>query len=310
MSIHSRLKASVTVMLASLLSACVSSTSLPTQAPIARADATRRASKNALLYSASNYYGGVTIYTFPQGQEVASFNVPGGPSGLCSDSRGDVFIAEPYGKKVEEYAHGATSPMATFDYSPNPYGCALDNTSKYLAVAGGAGSVGIFDLSKKKSKPTNYTYSGVQSFFFCTYDDQGNLFVDGTNGGGINLLLELRKGQASLRLVKLGFKMPYSATVQWDGAYLAIYAGGNNNYLKVLRVKVDNYRAKIHARVVLKSPEPFTSQLWIQGNSIISPVNRSADLAWWSYPAGGKPTGTISGGEYLFGVTVSVAPSL
>lgn len=306
MRTHNRLRVYWMLALTATLCACASSAPVPTKGLPAASQLT---SSGSLLYFSSGDYGPVMVYTFPEGQEVASFDVPGIPAGLCSDKQGNVFMAEPYGQKVEEYPHGATSPTATFDFPPSPYGCAVDEGSTYLAVANEAGSVGVFNLSTKESKPATYTYPGIESFFFCTYDDQGNLFVDGADSDAIIRLLELRKGESSLSLVKLGAKIPYSASIQWDGTYLAISDGGSNKDSSVLRVKVKNHRAKIHARVTLRGPEPYTSQFWIQGNAIISPENRSANVAWWSYPAGGQPTGIIYQVGYAFGVTISVAPS-
>jgi hypothetical protein len=213
-------------------------------------------------------------------------------------------MAEPYEKVVEEYAHGATYPMRAFNYPGDPYGCAVDNTSTYLAVTS-AGSVGVFDLSSSGS-PTTYTYPGIQIFFFCTYDSQGNLFVDGTGGSGTTLLFELPKGKSALKLVKLRAKIPYSGTVQWDGQYLAIYVLRGLKSGEVLRVAVNKYRATIKQRVLLKGPRPYTSELWIQGGLLVEPEDRSANLALWNYPAGGKPTLIIPNAGYPFGVTVSV----
>ncbi|HEX3456333.1 MAG TPA: hypothetical protein VHR97_00110 [Candidatus Baltobacteraceae bacterium] len=217
----------------------------------------RRAKTGALLYSASNQYGTVTIYTYPQAQEMTSFNVPGDPAGLCSDKAGDVFMAEPYGRMVEEYKHGQTSPSASFSFPPSPYGCAVDDASKQLAVANEGGSVGIFDLSSKGSNPTTYTYPGIESFFFCSYDSQGNLFVDGQAFSGPTLLFELRKGQSSLKIVKIPVTLPYSATVQWDGTYLAVYNSGKNNYAKVLRVAVNNSERRSKGVSFSRGHEPI-----------------------------------------------------
>jgi len=306
LNILSLLRAASLSFILAMLAGCSPSPQAAT--PVSgQPSAVARAKSGALLYSASIQYGTVTIYTYPQAQEVTSFNVPGDPAGLCSDEAGDVFMAEPYGRMVEEYKHGQTSPSASFSFPPSPYGCAVDDASKQLAVANEAGSVGVFDLSSKGSNPTTYTYPGIESFFFCTYDNQGNLFVDGQAFSGPTLLFELRKGQGSLKLVKFPVILPDSATVQWDGTYLAVYVSGKNNYAKVLRVAVQNYRAKIKGRVVLSGPRAYTSQFWIYDGVIISPEDRSSNLAWWKYPAGGKPEQIINNAGYPFGVTVSAA---
>lgn len=164
MKITSLLRASSLGFILAILAGC--SPSLQVATPVSGLpSAVARAKSGALLYSASLQYGTVTIYTYPQAQEVTSFNVPGDPAGLCSDKAGDVFMAEPYGRMVEEYKHGQTSPSASFSFPPSPYGCAVDDASKQLAVANEAGSVGVFDLSSKGSNPTTYTYPGIESFF-------------------------------------------------------------------------------------------------------------------------------------------------
>lgn len=163
-------------------------------------------------------------------------------------------------------------------------------------------------VSSRGSKPATYAYSGIESFYFCTYDDQGNLFVDGQAFSGPTYLFELRKGQSSLDIVKAP-TLSDIAPIQWDGADLAIYVGGGNDDARVLRVAVRKYRAKVEGKVNLKGPQGYSGQFWIQGSTIIGPEDRSANLALWNYPEGGKPAQIVQDAGYPFGVTVSAGSS-
>ena len=74
-----------------------------------------------------------------------------GPDGICSDKKGDIWVANNLAADVVEYKHGGTSPKATLS-DPNvyPVGCSVDPMTGNLAVtnifttSGGQGSVAVY----------------------------------------------------------------------------------------------------------------------------------------------------------------------
>ncbi|HEY6487463.1 MAG TPA: hypothetical protein VIX83_13860 [Candidatus Cybelea sp.] len=301
--------ASVRICITSaILSACGGPAAPPGVAAAAPQSVGLKAAKsgNALLYVSTDYYGTVSIYTYPQGKLSASFDVPGVPSGMCSDTSGHVFIAEGYAGIVAEYAHGGTTPIATFSLSPSPYSCAVDPTTGNLAATSEAGKVGVFDPNSSGSPPTLYTYPGVQGYYFCSYDGQGDLFAVGYSSGAASLL-ELKKGAAALKPVKVPFKLSFAAAIQWDGTYLAVGASHTRKEATIDRLEITHFRAKVKGRVLLKGVASYTSEFWIQSGAIISPNYYNENVAWWKYPQGGQTEKTITNVDHAFGLTISAA---
>jgi hypothetical protein len=106
--------------------------------------------------------------------------------GLCSDKHGNVFA--PHVNFIYEYAHGGTTPIATLgDEGYRPVGCSVDPTTENLAVANyrtsamssQAGNIAIYKRSK--GNPEFYSEPVIQYYLSCSYDDVGNLFLDGRN---------------------------------------------------------------------------------------------------------------------------------
>ncbi len=272
------------------------------------AGASAKAKAGALLYVTSPYgYEGVNVYTYPQGALVDSFNDPGVPNAMCTDKFGNIYMAESYGQAVSEYAHGGTQPIATLKDPHTPFSCSIDEAAKTLAVGNETGSIAVFGLGSTSKGPTLYTYTGVLGFFFCTYDTAGDLFAAGQTASG-GQLFELRQGQSTLEPVSMPFRVDPFAPIQWDGTYLAVQALPKGRSFTYDRVDVRNFRGKIKGRVTLKAAPGGGSEFWFQASSVIAADSRGSDVAWWNYPAGGKPIQTIpNAGTNIVGVVVSIA---
>src|SRR5580704_15964905 len=156
------------------------------------------AKSEELIYAVGGC-GGTCVLSYPQGKLVGELTgVDGGAD--CSDSNGNVFISEQ--TAVVEFAHGGTTPIATYDTPETPpLGCSVDPESGSLAVVNGE-DIAVFPAGSRN--PTNYaTMLNAQ---YCGYDNNGNLFVDGFNGQGVGLS-ELPKGSSSFE--KLSFDQTY-----------------------------------------------------------------------------------------------------
>ena len=182
-------RCALSVSAAALLSACGGSQSLiaaPGAMPQTHATADRggswmlpEAKSSTLLYVGTG--DNVYVLSYPQGKLIGSLNVSG--NDLCSDKTGDVFIPTG-GYQILEYAHGGASPIQTLETGDIPLGCAVDPTTGNLAVtqeASGAGEVAVFANAKYPS--TWYRDSFIYTYGLCGYDDQGNLFIDGSGTG-------------------------------------------------------------------------------------------------------------------------------
>jgi hypothetical protein len=267
--------------------------------------ATPSSERDGLLYVSLPY--SVEIYTYPNGKPFASISIPSGPSGMCADKAGNVYVTETNGL-VAEYPHGATTPTASARVFGTPHSCTVDHVTGKLAVSNENGSIAIF--TNFPSTPTLYNVPETGSLYFCTYDSSGNLFVDGRWYQGVkqhssNGLLELPKNGSSLTAVRLPFGIIRTgAGIQWDGHYLAIQALRNSHTFD--RVSVRDFHGTVVSTVTLSGEPSFDRyQFAFKDGRVIKPGADSKGVGFWRYPAGGRVQKRIKIHDYTFGITIS-----
>lgn len=275
------------------------------------------AKREALLYADASAGSAHAVYVFsyPKGKLVGTISEPSAQYqlGLCSNARGDVFVTslsnDYFGGVVYEYAHGAAKPRETlYESGVWPWGCAVDPTTGNLAVA----SINLDSLAswvevyqKAKGMPQDYYNEQIINYMFCSYDDKGNLFVDGTGSGSNAEFGELPKGGSTLMNVNLSRNVHCCGQVQWDGRYVAI---DDQQAGAIYRLKVSGSTATIVGTTRLQQWTDGSAQSWIQNNVVISANGSGAtEIASWRYPHGGNPTTNIPVPAAVFGVTVSLA---
>jgi hypothetical protein len=287
-----------------MLAACTAPAQVitPSQVP---ADAVALGRSQDLLYVSDLGANAVYFYTYPTGKLMGKLTGFGSVAGLCADKAGDVFVVDEAGP-VDVYAHGGSSPIRRLTTTGAPYGCAVDPNTGNLAVTNLSsvlyGTIAIY--AKAKGKPREYPDNAVDSTYFCGYDDNGNLFIDGWNRSAQFILLELPKGGRGFRTYMLTRTVEKPGGVQWDGKYVAI---GDQGAGLIYRA---GSTGKVAQTVTLKKGANV-EQFWIAGTTLIGPNAQSGGtVPFWRYPAGGSPTKTINGFLYPVGVTVSPAKSL
>ncbi len=270
-----------------------------------------------LLY-VSDSDGSVRVFSYPKLKQVGLLQGFTSPAGLCSDPRtGDVYVVDTNNLDLLKYKHGGTKPikmLTLFGYFP--FGCGVDPTTgnvcvaNYSAQPSGPGSLSIF--RRKAFFPSNYTDQNFNAYFFCSYDDHGNVFVDGADNNSYHTeFAELPKGSTSFKTIALDKQIGFPGGVQWDGTYVAVQdtmsrilyrfkiAGSHGKAAGALRFRVDR--------------STLLHQFWIDGNTIAMPygtVSRIVRMVGlWPYPDGGSPIKSIdlSRATELVGVTVSLA---
>jgi hypothetical protein len=275
-----------------------------------------------LLY-VSNFYGDIYAYSYPSLQLVGELEVNAATQGLCVDKDGDVFVPAWNGKLsatswVYEYAHGGTQPIATLnDADAAALSCSVDPTTGNLAVvnyfASGSefGNVEIYPDAS--GSPTKYYPFSNNTPEWATYDDGGNLFVDGRNEYGYQLA-ELPSGSSEFSLVTLN-KSILMFGLQWNDGYLIIAGDGGSKFGPeyIYRVQVSGSYGTIVGTTTLKSRHNEAAglaQYWIQGNRIIGAgggPHYARTLQVWRYPEGGKPINRVNHLGAV-GVVLSVLP--
>lgn len=272
-----------------------------------------QATKSDLLYVSDNLGNQVYVFSYPSGNVVGKLTGFGSPIGECVDKAGNVWIVNSSPAEIVEYAHGGTSPIAILnDAGGSPFGCAVDQTTGNLAVTNG-NNVAVYQNAE--GMPTTYSDPYLTGFFYCTYDNQGNLFAD---GGSSTLIAELPKGGSALTNITLS-KTIASMSIQRYGGYLAIRdnGGGSHGPTTIDHVQVSGSTGTVVGSSLLigRGDRKVTTgvQYWIQGDAIVGPGHslggNSRILEFWHYPAGGTATKVVRppGAIALWGTTVSLA---
>ena len=146
--------------------------------------------QQSLLYISNQGNGSVTVYTYLNGGGLVLVGTLTGfskPTGMCTDSAGDVWIPDYGTGALYEYAHGGTTPIDVIkQHTGLPYDCAVDPTTGNLAVAnqhpnakyGAKGLVDVYPLKGAKGGGSYSTASGFRNVYFVAYDNKSNLYLD------------------------------------------------------------------------------------------------------------------------------------
>jgi hypothetical protein len=280
--------------------------------------------KNEDLVYVTTSSSTVSAYSLKTGKLVGSLTGFTIAWGLCTGQYGDVFVVD-YGTfKIYEYPHGGTKPKNVLQSPGWSFSYAVDPTTGNLAVTNG-GISGGGDLAVWKGargKPKAYSAAGfLDDFWYCTYDDQGNLFADGesdVSDGPTPELVELHRHAKSLTHISLNMG-PYSpiGAVLWDGKFLAIAGGFNGEGFAQLEIRKDQwtqhgdgvYLAGANLEKVFSITPAYSrskNRVLIAGAT----VNSKSVVGYWHYPSGGEPFATIANGlgDSAVSVTVSTVP--
>jgi hypothetical protein len=267
----------------------------------------RGAGGGDLLYVSDTVSGDVYVLSYPQGvlqKTLIGFTDPGGE---CTDSKGDVFVTSTGGSDVVEYAHGASKPAATLkDAGYFPIGCSVDPLTGNLAVTNfsttGSGQGDVVIYKHAKGRPTgDYTDSKIENMLLCSYDDKGNLFLDGLGQGSAFEFAELRGGGTSITNVALDQTITTAGGVVWDGTYVAV---GDQSDNVIYRFAISgNKGTKVGSTTLGGAVEVF--QFSIDGSRVIGPDAGAEDVGIWKYPKGGSALKTFTGFDAPIGTALS-----
>ncbi len=263
--------------------------------------------------------GGICVFSYPGGTLVGELADSNTPTGECVDKSGDVFVVD-FGFEGEtpgvvEYAHGGTSPIATLsDPGYYPGSCSIDPTTGNLAVTNESAGTGTSVLAiyvDAKGDATDYVDPKIYYIGSCTYDDKGNLFVDGQHDHlGTFELDEMVEGSSNFKRIKLSQAPGTPFKLQWAGKYLALAASTT----VIDHVAVKGSKGTIVGTTLLNGPDSDSEgQFWIQGSTIITPYESGtgpAGVGFWKYPTGGRVRKSIDGTEFNDAEPVATAVSL
>lgn len=255
------------------------------------------AKNDDLLYVGGNNEE-VTVYSYPKGKLVGTIknNDFYLPSGECVDAAGDVFITNLGNDYILEYSHGSKKVKETLQApSVGTAGCAVDPTTGDLAVTifGGASSGYVAVYPNASGTPTTYSDPDIYYYYYCGYDNNGNLFVDGQAHNPKPFeLAELPQGSGSMSTITLNQKVDWPGGVQWDGTYLTVDDQTAN---AIYQFTITGSGGTLEGMTPLDGADDV-HQPWIDGKRVVGGDHTDSEVQYWRYPAGGNPTKTITKG--------------
>lgn len=245
------------------------------------------AKNETLLYASGSNLGDVYAFSFPAGKLVGTLTGFIMPTGECVDAAGNVWIADTtFHGQMYKYAHGGTSPIATLSVRNYPMACSVDPKTGNLAVTSGRRTLSIYP--KARGRPHVYADHRMSSWYFCTYDNMGNLFLSGTDWGYLQRLVEQPYAETRFESINGIRGFAEDSPVFWDGKYIAIQAN-NANYQgteTIYRLTVSRRHAVVEKSVTFSNMPPYNSQFLTMGGDLVQPAGVGA-IDVWSYEQGG-----------------------
>jgi hypothetical protein len=252
------------------------------------------AAKNDRLLYVSDFYANVVqVYRYPahgSPPPVGTLTGLTNPQGMCVDKAQNVYIATTGTAQILEYAHGGTTPIATYE-DPNefPVGCAVNPTNHDVAAGNifgtsGNGSVTVFH----KGTATTYSDPNVAEMFFPAFDPRGNLFIGGLSSSGSVQIDELPAGGSALTELTLkGTTLPWPGPIQWDGTFLAVGGQATSGSLTIYRTKLSHKTLTVEQSVELGGVGVAEWYIKSGAKGVVGADPLGLSVNTWPYPAGG-----------------------
>ena len=210
---------------------------------------------------------------------------------LCSDKAGDVWVSSAgrNGSEMLEYPPGATQPSAAL-FSYPPAGCAVDPASGDLAVVtwGDARRKQNLEIyASARGLPKTYSYGPLKYWYYCAYDGNGNLVIQGYDRQNAVAYAELQKGHKNLVAVNISTTDGDVAGIQWDGKYFVV---GYENDNTLYRYAVRRGQATQIGEIKLADPHEYMNGFGLHHDTLVAvldaPESDTYVIAGFPYPAG------------------------
>ncbi|MGC2406806.1 MAG: hypothetical protein WA431_10420 [Candidatus Cybelea sp.] len=244
-----------------------------------------------------NYYDTyASIFDYPKSvKEIGQIAGDGGQG--CTN------VLYGYGKKtfwniggqnqITEYKVPHT-PIKTLSVNYSfPTSCAMD-ASGDLAVGiffeGGQGGGDVVIFKNASGSPIVYT-TPLAAEYFDGYDNQGNLFADGLNGGSAFELVELPKGSSKFEAITTSNAVRFPGSVQWDGKYVTVFDQETNEFYQYT---ISGTKATLKNTISL-SGSGDCAQTWNVGSLVYCGDAGTNGGEVFKYPAGGSPVAVFTG---------------
>lgn len=259
-----------------------------------------------------NDINGLNLYKWPGGKFVKTVTGVAG-NGYCNgDHSGEAWVVSGGQQVYQILSDGMLGKIIQDKYQPT-WSCAVYSVTHTLAVTGwDTGRVALF--ANEEGYGTAYK-TPLSSALYCTYDADGNLFVDGMNSSAQGAIVELPKGKSSFKAISLNKAIDGFRAIQWDGKALAVEATQGSGEITIYRFRVTGSSGTVIGTTTLRTNYNVESrrgnaEFWIRGNHILEGTNDSSGskpsyLQFWKYPEGGDPYKTVQVPPNIGALTVA-----
>jgi hypothetical protein len=243
--------------------------------------------------SAGSYVG-----TLPQPTEGFSE-----PQGLCSDTKGNLFVSNTANSTVDQYA-GGKFKAALSDPGYYPVSCAVDPKTNTLAVgniistSGGQGGITLYanetGTGTQKTDPNMY-----EVYFTGYYAKTGNLYYSGDNIDFYPALSSYsNKGKFKLVTLK-GATLGFAGTVTYSTATKSLAVGDQDTFSSPTFYHVKG-NGNVTGQTVTNCPSGDCDivQATVHGKTLIGADAAAITAEIFPWPAGGNATKTLTGASF------------
>jgi hypothetical protein len=210
------------------------------------------------------------------------------PQGLCADSAGHVFVTNMGAGTVQEFAHGGTTPINTFNPGGAPMGCAVQPVTDDLAV--GDSATGKYTLYHDE-EPTMGAVNGpgaITSMYYLGYDNSGYLYMDGMVGAAFGY--QYRHNNGVFHAVAVVPVIANPGGVQWSGVAHRVWIGDQNTG-NIYDVKINGAQQGL---TVTLAGAACVVQFIIRAGNIVGPDRCSNTADVYTFPVGAVVPPAIS----------------
>jgi hypothetical protein len=261
----------------------------------------------------------VSIFN-PKGKQLAQITGLVNPQALAIDAKGNLYVANTGGSEILVYAPPyKKAPKTISDSGQYPVGISVLNNGEFIAVSNifttssGPGSVTLYKNGKQTANVTSSTFAKA---YFCGFDANGNLYVDGLDSNAspvVGEIVKATKGGKTISNLTTGNTIVFPGDINVTAkGEIAIGDQGNGAGSSV-------YTYKAPKKGSLGTPVATTALTGTGDDVTFALTSTDKDLwiadalnlnsAEYAYPKGGSAitSFSVSGASELIGVAVSPA---
>lgn len=182
-----------------------------------------------IMFVSDYALGDVYIYAMPDVTLKATLTGFSGPQGMCTDGS-NIYITNTNTSQVFKYSRTGSLLNTLNDTGEYPTGCSVNRSngdvvvSNIVNTSGGPGNLELFKGGT--GTPTPLTNSNQYEYFFPTYDNAGNVYVDGFSNSFFFLLSECSTTSLSCHNVGVSGASPFfPGGLNWDRVNNALVVG-------------------------------------------------------------------------------------